>query len=299
MNNAPFITFIKDEQGRFLYYNDRMARHFGITMEEWIGKSDFEIWPREVAQVLHLNDLEVMASDVRLERHEETIDAAGQLTVWKIHKFSWKDERGQVRIGGIGIDLSQEMQRERALADANRKLQKLAAIDALTGLSNRRVLDERVEFEFKLAKRHHTELSVVLFDIDNFKRRNDVFGHASGDAVLETLGQIVISSLRATDVAARYGGEEFVVLLPGADAEGARIFAHRLRDRFRETNWPDEACTASFGIAAMDRGTISGRRLIELADRAMYEAKRTGKDRVVDYHEVPANTLPGSRRSVG
>jgi diguanylate cyclase (GGDEF)-like protein len=244
---------------------------------------------------MHLNDLEVIGTGMAVERLEETIDANGVVTTWKVHKFAWKNELGQVRLGGIGLDLSEELAREKALAEANLQLQKLAAIDALTGLANRRVLDERVEYEFRLARRHKTELAVVLLDIDNFKRRNDVYGHASGDKVLEELGHMLASTLRVTDVAARYGGEELVVLLPGAGTEGARIFAERLREKMRKADWPDEPVTASFGTAALEATTSSGRRLIELADRAMYEAKRTGKDRVVDYHQVSALTLPGSR----
>ena len=295
MNNAPFVTFIKDEAGRFLFYNERMSARFGITREEWLGKDDFEIWPEEVARTMHLNDLEVIGTGMAVERLEETIDANGQVTTWKVHKFSWRNELGEVRLGGIGLDLTEELSREKALAEANMQLQKLAAIDALTGLANRRVLDERVEYEFRLARRHKTELAVVLLDIDNFKLRNDIYGHASGDKVLEQLGHMLTSTLRVTDVAARYGGEEFVVLLPGAGTEGARIFAERLREKMRNANWPDEPVTASFGTAALESTTSSGRRLIELADRAMYEAKRTGKDRVVDYHEVSTLTLPGSR----
>lgn len=294
MNNSPFISFIKDEDGRFVFYNRRMAARFGISLEEWLGKNDSEIWPEEIARVMHENDVAVIASGEPGERVEETVAPDGTITAWRVHKFVWKTLRGETRLGGIGVDLSGELAREKALAEANLQLQKLAAIDALTGLANRRVLDERVEYEFRLARRHKTDLAIVLLDLDNFKRRNDVYGHASGDEVLKRLGHMLTSTLRATDIAARYGGEELVVLLPGAGTEGARIFAERLREKMRKVEWPDEQLTASFGTAAMDSTTPSGRRLIELADRAMYEAKRTGKDRVVDFHEVPAFTLPGS-----
>jgi len=294
MNNAPFLTFIKDSEGRLLFYNARMAVRFGVTPEEWLGKSDFEIWPEEIARTMRLNDLEVIGTGRLMERLEETIEQDGRVITWKMYKFCWRDEVGEIRLGGIGFDLSEELSRERALAEANLQLQKLAAIDALTGLANRRVLDERVEYEFRLAQRHATPLSVVLLDIDNFKWRNDIFGHASGDEVLKRLGHIVTSSLRVTDIAARYGGEEFVILLPGAGTDGAKVFAERLLERMHKMDWPDAPVTASFGTAALDAGTTSGRRLIELADRAMYEAKRTGKNRVVDYHEVPEASLPGA-----
>ena len=298
MNNAPFVTFVKDAEGRFLYYNERMAQRFGIAMEEWLGKSDFDVWPKEIADTIHLNDMEAITSGQSIERLEETMDGEGRLTTWKVHRFSWRDERGEVRIGGIGLDLSEEIAREKALAEANLQLARLAATDTLTGLSNRRILDERVEYEYRLARRHKSALSVVLLDIDNFKLRNDAFGHASGDKVLKMLGELINSTLRATDVAARYGGEEFVVLLPGANSDGARIFAERLRERIRKIDWPDGPVTASFGTAALEATTTTGRRLIELADRAMYEAKRTGKDRVVDFHGIPMLSVPGTRAKI-
>lgn len=286
MNYAPFLAFIKDAEGRFLFYNAGMAHRFGITPDAWLGKNDFEIWPAEIARIMHENDREVMESGVSIERLEETMDAQGAVTTWKVHKFTWKNERGEILLGGIGVDLSEELARERALADANLKLQQLATTDALTGLANRRVLDERVDYEFRLAKRHRTSLSLVLLDLDNFKRRNDVYGHASGDEVLRRLGELVTSALRVTDLAARYGGEELVILLPGAGEQGAMIFAERLQARMREAAWPDEQVTASFGIATLDTGIQSGRRLIELADWAMYEAKRAGKDRIVTSTEI-------------
>jgi diguanylate cyclase (GGDEF)-like protein/PAS domain S-box-containing protein len=293
MNNAPFLAFIKDAQGRFLFYNARMAERFRISAEAWVGKNDFEIWPREIAETMHANDLDVMGAGEPIERLEETLEEDGTVTTWKVHKFTWKNERGEILLGGIGLDLSEELTRERALAEANLKLQLLATTDGLTGLANRRVLDERVEYEYRLAKRHKRALSVVLLDLDNFKRRNDLYGHASGDEVLRRLGHIVTSVLRVTDLAARYGGEELVIVLPGAASEGAMIFTERLKVRLRDANWPDEPVTASFGIATMDTGIQSGRRLIELADWAMYEAKRAGKDRIVEYEEV-ARRLHGS-----
>ncbi len=245
MNHAPFLAFIKDANGRFVFYNIRMA-----------------------------------------------------VATWKVHKFSWKNERGEILLGGIGLDLTEELARERALAEANLKLMQLATTDSLTGLANRRVLDERVEYEYRFAKRHKSSFSVVLMDLDYFKRRNDLYGHASGDEVLRQLGQLIASALRITDLAARYGGEEFVILLPGAATDGAMIFCERLRARMRAANWPDEPVTASFGIASMDASTESGQSLIGLADEAMYEAKRAGKDRIFPCDEV-ARTLLNTATEAG
>jgi diguanylate cyclase (GGDEF)-like protein/PAS domain S-box-containing protein len=287
MNHAPFLAFIKDAEGRFLFYNARMAARFGITATDWLGKNDFEIWPESIAQTMHRNDQNVLVSGVPADRLEETRDADGAVTRWKVHKFTWRNELGQLLLGGIGVDVSEDMARQQQLSDTNLLLERLATIDGLTGLGNRRVLDERVEYETRVARRLGTKLSVVLLDLDNFKRRNDLYGHASGDEVLRRLGLLVISTLRFTDFAARYGGEELVVLLPGAGTQGAHIFAERLRVAIHETRWPDEPVTASFGTAELSSEVANGHALIAMADFAMYEAKRRGKDRVVHFSEIP------------
>ncbi len=286
MNHAPFLAFIKDAEGRFLFYNDLMAQRFGISSTEWLGRRDFDIWPDEIARAMHGNDVAVIAGGGPVERLEETTDANGRRTTWKVHKFVWHDPQGQALIGGIAVDMTLELARENALTELNVRLERLATLDALTGLGNRRLLDERIDYEFLAATRHDQPLSVVLLDIDDFKSRNDRFGHASGDDVLRRIGRLITETLRATDTGGRYGGEEFVVVLPCATGEGARIFAERLRSAMRLEPWPGEPVTASFGVATLDAQTISGRRLIAMADHAMYEAKHTGKDRVVEYRDI-------------
>jgi PAS domain S-box-containing protein len=203
MNQSPFVAFIKDSDGRFLFYNDRLAERFGISTTEWLGKKDCEIWPSEISREMRKNDLEVLGSDIAIERLEETKDAEGKRTTWKVHKFSWKNEMEERLIGGLGFDMTLQLAHEQALAEATLKLEKLAAIDSLTGLANRRILDERVEYEFRGARRNHSALSVVLLDIDNFKLRNDQFGHAGGDKILRRLGRLVLDKLRMTDMAGR------------------------------------------------------------------------------------------------
>lgn len=281
MKNSPFVSFIKDAEGKFVFYNERLADRFGVGLEDWVGKGDFEVWPTQMATVFRKNDLEVMRSGRLIVTLEETCDSAGHPTIWRTYKFPWRDEQGEMRLGGIAVELTGELARQKALEDANEQLELLATSDTMTGLANRRVLDERVEFEYQFAKRHKTPFSILLLDLDDFKDRNDSFGHAFGDEALKRIGGLIRSTLRATDLAARYGGEEFVVVLPDADAEGAMLFSERLRAAIRAERWPGAPLTASFGIASMDAMTPSGKRLMALADDAMYEAKRTGKDRIV------------------
>lgn len=298
MDNAPFLGFIKDEEGRFIFYNDRMAREFGLGRADWIGKNVHDLFPTELADVYRANDLEAIAAGRMVARVEETIDLQGCPVQWKSHKFPWVVE-GKAMLGCISIDLTSEMQQQRALEVLCAELEQLAATDGLTGLANRRVLDERVKHEFQSARRYPSALSVVLLDIDNFKRRNDEFGHAVGDQVLQRMGALIRGSVRETDLAARYGGEEFVIVLPKTDEHGATQYAERLKAAMDRESWPGGPVTASIGTASLDSWTPSGERLIALADDAMYEVKCTGKNRILAHSELMELTAERLKQKSG
>ena len=291
MDNAPFLGFIKDEEGRFLFYNDRLAREFGVDRTEWIGKSMHDLFPLSLADLYRANDLEAIASGGLVIRVEEMADANGRVVQWKAHKFPWMAVEGKPMLGCISVDLTSEIKQRHALEVLCGELEQLAATDGLTGLANRRVLDERMKLEFQAARRYHSALSVVLLDIDNFKKRNDQFGHAAGDQVLQQMGLLIRSSTRETDLAARYGGEEFVIVLRNTDQDGATQFAERLRAEIARESWPHGPVTASIGTASLDAWTASGERLIALADDAMYEVKCTGKNGILSHRELMERTM--------
>jgi diguanylate cyclase (GGDEF)-like protein len=139
-----------------------------------------------------------------------------------------------------------------------------------------------VHAELARAERLETPLSVVLADLDGFKDVNDLHGHAVGDAVLRVFAAVLRETLRESDVAGRWGGEEFLLLLPGADEEGAAQLAERVRERFAERaipGAPDIHPTASFGVAEY-AGETNSEQFVAAADSALYRAKRAGKDRV-------------------
>ncbi len=164
--------------------------------------------------------------------------------------------------------------------------------DVLTGWNNRRYLGVRLGEELARARRNGTRLVCLMLDIDHFKRVNDTWGHAAGDAVLRELAQRIESQVRASDVAARYGGEEFVVLLPNTDSTAASRLAERVRNKVSESpvdipNGESVIITVSIGIAEVspspdddDLKTL-GDSLIARADVALYAAKSAGRDRVV------------------
>jgi two-component system cell cycle response regulator len=159
-----------------------------------------------------------------------------------------------------------------------------ARIDPLTGLPNRRRCEEALAVEVARAQRFDAGLAVVVADLDDFKGINDRHGHAVGDDVLRVFAVVLATCLRETDLAGRWGGEEFVLLLPGTDAEGARLLADRIRERLERRAVPvgDKLrlrLTASFGVAAAS-GALASEDLLAAADDALYVAKRTGKNRV-------------------
>jgi diguanylate cyclase (GGDEF)-like protein len=163
------------------------------------------------------------------------------------------------------------------------ELARLARRDALTGLPNRRALDEELAREAARAARAATPLSAVALDVDRFKLVNDAHGHAAGDAVLAAIAARAAAALRAGDVLARIGGEEFAALLPGADLDRAVEVAERIRGRVSAEPVEAAGCalsvTVSLGCAALAPGE-DGRSLLARADAKLYEAKRAGRDRV-------------------
>jgi diguanylate cyclase (GGDEF)-like protein len=173
------------------------------------------------------------------------------------------------------------------LACQNARLAELATTDELTGVKNRRRFREDLELLFAQADRQHSPLSLILLDIDQFKQYNDAFGHVAGDQVLYWVGSVLQAVVRSHDVVARYGGEEFVVLLPSTGANEAIGVAERLRSAIARRAWPHRKVTASLGVATADQDTRDAAALVDRADRALYQAKQTGRDRISHYSGFP------------
>jgi len=169
---------------------------------------------------------------------------------------------------------------------ANERLERLAITDALTGLYNRRHFHLRLQEEYQRSKRYELPLACLMFDIDDFKKINDTYGHLQGDTVLREMAVRMNEVIRKTDICARYGGEEFVVIMPQTTLEGARSQAQRLLEVLRSTKYPGMPAkariTVSVGVAVLDVETMDNSdALVAQADVALYEAKRLGKNRVV------------------
>jgi two-component system cell cycle response regulator len=208
-------------------------------------------------------------------------------------------ELGGILIGHLAIalpqaataqdeDLATVVAREVAgpirMATLVEESQRLATVDALTGLMNRRALISSLQIEVERSARYGHPLSLVLLDVDHFKLINDKRGHRTGDIVLAALGRLLHASARRTDITARWGGEEFLIVLTSSDASGAMVFAERLRRSIEQMVVADASgvavgVTASIGLSAYETGDTLD-VLVDRADRAMYSAKLAGRNRV-------------------
>ena len=174
-----------------------------------------------------------------------------------------------------------------ALEQARSRAHALSMTDSLTGLSNRRHFLQGVQRELHLAQRHQLPMALLILDVDHFKRINDLHGHSMGDQVLIEISQCCAQALRTTDLLARWGGEEFVVLLPNTHRDHAHHLAERVREAvagLAQLRVQSEAVrvTVSVGVACADAGqTATLDVLVQTADRALYEAKRGGRNQVV------------------
>jgi len=278
------ITF--GEDGRLILTNR--------TFRKVLGYDELETGSATVFDVVHPDSRPAFELAVRREADEgvsrrvetvfmsrmgATIEVEGALS------FFVENERRVTR--AIFRDVSSRRQAERALLAANEALERLATTDAMTGLCNRRVLDDRLAEEVARARRNGTELSVVLLDVDCFKLYNDHYGHLQGDECLKQVGACLRSvARRAGELAARFGGEEFALILPGSNAKVAAELAARARDRIESLAIPHAkhplgVVTASLGVASLDRHTmLDAKALVGAADAALYRAKIGGRNRV-------------------
>ncbi len=185
-------------------------------------------------------------------------------------------------------------EREKELLEANQRLTYMSQTDGLTGLDNRRHLNERIDEMFSHAKRLNEPFSLVMCDLDKFKSVNDTYGHQAGDEVLKQLSAILKDEAREIDRVGRYGGEEFMLLLPGTVLDAAVTFAERVRKRIESHTFTFPGGTiqrtASFGVAGWPHPKVEqSDDLVRTADDALYVAKETGRNKVVRFDGVEFN----------
>jgi diguanylate cyclase (GGDEF)-like protein len=209
---------------------------------------------------------------------------AGEVTVGTLvcgtRRRDGLPDMAQAELGMLALQAAAALVRTRLFEQAER----LATTDGLTGLMNRRSLGTQLAARVREAQRYRRPLSLLLLDVDHFKKVNDTHGHPAGDAVLRGVAAVARSRARDTDLVARYGGEELAVVLPETDAAGARAIAERLRAAVEGTAHATEQgslrVTVSIGVATWPGGGQTPDELVTTADRALYRAKQTGRNRV-------------------
>ncbi len=208
--------------------------------------------------------------------------------------------------------LLQQSRLHRQLEVANQELQRLASVDGLTQVANRRCFDEQLEHEWQRAARSQSytpngsnPLSLILCDVDLFKQYNDTYGHQAGDQCLQQVAKVIAKSVkRPADLTARYGGEEFAILLPetnslGAGWVAAQIVAQIQRLNIPHTGSPTGYVTLSAGVATIDFcSEVCSQQLITLADMALYEAKQAGRNRVSTHLEIKSSMTQPTLKTI-
>ena len=282
--HIPAIFYVKDRDHRYLYGSPHGFRMFGVEHAAVIGRTDLEIFPPHLAARFMASDRRVLEGH-RVESESYAVPTPDGPRDFAGVRFPIPGADGvATAVCGFAVDVTERV----AMA---RELERLATTDPLTGLGNRRRFDEHVETEIARAARSGEPLSLLLCDVDHFKRYNDRYGHQLGDACLTQVARALDGVIRRpADLAARYGGEEFALVLPGTSREGALSMAERARAAVRDLAIPHEASegrgcvTMSVGAASVT-GAWTSVELIALADRALYEAKAAGRDCEISVHD--------------
>ncbi|MGE5470806.1 MAG: diguanylate cyclase [Bacteroidota bacterium] len=300
MQHLVVATFVLDADRRVTIWNHACERLTGIPAAEVIGTRDhwrgfYDVRRHCLADLVALDQYDLLAQLYAAHTSPGEFGFGLRAENWCVMPALGERRYLAVDAGPIYDDQGQLIAVVQTLRDmtdqklAEMALQTLATRDALTGMANRRSLDEKLLLEWKCGQRMGTPLAFILGDVDYFKRYNDTYGHQQGDDCLRTIaGAISGTVFRPADLAARYGGEEFAIIMPNTDLAGARAVAERICAAVRERAIPHAASdvarhvTLSLGVAAcVPSAHGSPGTLVADADAALYRAKRSGRNRVV------------------
>ena len=299
MKSVLDSVYITDLAGHFLFVNAAFERLYGYAPDSLPGKGVAMLEPESGANPLPADAGEGWVGEVV---HRTQYGA--RMPVW-LSRSALKDESGRASaLVYVARDMTERQRLEETLRSANERLaqaneqlessrrilEQLAIRDELTNLYNRRELDRLLDHEVARSARSQQPFTLLILDVDHFKRVNDAYGHLAGDAVLRRIGEVISETLRQVDRAARFGGEEFAVLLPDTPPAHGLSVAERIRERVAAAQTairkPDGATTSlsvtlSIGLAGWLPDSGRARDLIERADRALYRAKAQGRNRAV------------------
>lgn len=278
IENSGALIFAKDQKGRYQLVNRKFEESIGMDRDSVLGKTDAVLYPEADAVLFRQHDLAVMASGKTIEMEEDLQCSSGKRSFLSI-KFPLRNDAGEISgVCGMATDITDRKK-------IQQEIEKMAQTDMLTNLPNRRHFMNLAELEVSRTIRYGGQLSVLMMDIDHFKSINDTHGHKAGDDVLRKIGSLCQVALRDVDVVGRIGGEEFAVLLPQTGRDSAVMVAERLCKTISDAEMTlgdggELHITVSIGVAVMVADAANLDTLLTQADGLLYEAKRSGRNRV-------------------
>jgi len=292
INTVPVRIFWKDRDGVYLGANRLFLEDAKLdSADEIIGKNDFEMpWAKSDAQIYKDDDLSIIhTAKAKINFEESQTDEHGNTITLLTSKVPLKDDKGEI-VGVLGtyVDISEQRKIERELTLQKNMLDYQAHHDALTGLPNRVLFNDRLEQAIERAKRRQTNIALLFIDLDHFKEINDSLGHDVGDMILKTVSKRIKEIVRDKDTVSRLGGDEFIVILEDlSQSEDASLIADKILDSLSKAVIVDENIlyvSCSIGISIYPDDGISIQDLLKFADSAMYKAKSEGRNNYQYYN---------------
>ncbi len=279
LENLPQKIFSKDTNSVYVSCNENYARDLNIKPNEITGKTDYDFFPKELAEKYRADDKKIIQSGKTEDMEEAYLQDGQEVFVHTVKTPIRDGDDNVVGILGIFWDITECKRMEEERERLHAELQVRAITDSLTGLYNHAHFFQRLAEEINRSKRYGRGFAVVMMDVDKFKQFNDTRGHQAGDETLRLVAECIRAGLRRSDIAFRYGGDEFAAILLNADSSRAQTIAKRvnrcLTRRLQEADDPAAAWLGlSVGVACFPDDATTADDLVKVADAALYDAKR-------------------------